>query len=935
MSAQRKQTSKLNESFDQQMITDQGYELLAQGSCGNAGENLYVSRKGVLQRIQQFDLTGNGYIDLPLVNSHDDDTRVPVYIYTNPLQDHKRIELPTNGAYASAVGELTDSGYSDIVIANQYNGVCNEVHAQIYYGSEEGWSNKYAMQLWAPSCKDVVIGDFNGDGRADLAFISREQLRIFYQTKEGFQSNDYVDLPLLHDLESMTAVDWDQDGYVDLIIRSSDQSVRVYWGNKDGISAERFTLIAPELTGCGEIAAAYDLAASGAGAGQLVVYGVPAVPRLKFVTWRNRPHLFISRENETLLLCLDSEKREAQCAFILDSGPAFSIAIGDTRGNGAEDIVVATRETDSHGNELTWIYYENEQGYSKESRSSVVSKSANDVALCDLNGNGYADLIICQDKTVTHYSTESLIYAGSSDGFSAEPIRLSTHCAQDMAIVSLSKVKDPIAGYGVMFLNHLSNRVLGDVPTYFYLGGPDGFHPDRRMDLPSWAATEVKIADVDDDGYPDVFIANCNENAMHLDNGSYVYYGGPDGFSTEKRVELPTTYNMSGCIADLNQDGYLDIVTVGHANDEMLIFYGSESGFTDPNVIKLHFDGEIINQPRFMTLGDFNNNGWLDILIPNCGDSGYSYILWGGPEGYSNERFTALATGPTISSRAADLNGNGWLDLIIGGLFGDDPGDRYRSFVYIYWGGPEGYSNARRTQLPAYFASDIAIADFNNDGILDLFVSNYHASRTRDLDSFIYWGTPEGEFTEKNSQRLFHHSASGVLAADFNEDGYIDLAVVNHKTNGNHPGDSYVWWNGPEGFSEKNRTSLPTLGPHGITHSDIGNIMDRSPEEYYESRAIEVPEGSRVTGISWNGEVPHKTWVKAQLRFAEQQENLQNASWAGPDGEGTWFEQENGAALEHDRSGRWVQYRLALGATNSCGTPRIDRVDITLELLEH
>ena len=48
-----------------------GFEGFSRGSMGNAGHNLYVSRAGVLQRIYQFDLNGDGYIDLVFSNDHD------------------------------------------------------------------------------------------------------------------------------------------------------------------------------------------------------------------------------------------------------------------------------------------------------------------------------------------------------------------------------------------------------------------------------------------------------------------------------------------------------------------------------------------------------------------------------------------------------------------------------------------------------------------------------------------------------------------------------------------------------------------------------------------------------------------------------------------------------------------------------------------------
>ena len=46
-----------------------GFEDFRKGRFGNAGQNLYVSRAGVLQRIHQYDLTGNGYVDLVFINS--------------------------------------------------------------------------------------------------------------------------------------------------------------------------------------------------------------------------------------------------------------------------------------------------------------------------------------------------------------------------------------------------------------------------------------------------------------------------------------------------------------------------------------------------------------------------------------------------------------------------------------------------------------------------------------------------------------------------------------------------------------------------------------------------------------------------------------------------------------------------------------------------
>jgi hypothetical protein len=160
-------------------MKEKGFDTFSKGKFGNAGQNIYVSQKGVIQRIHQFDVNGDGFIDLPFANSHDDSLRVPAYVYVDPLNGKERIEIPTEGAYTGAVGDLNNDGYDDLVIGNQYDGASNYTYAQIYYGSPKGYSTKRMLNLWAPSCKSVAIGDFNGDGRKDIAFVSFEKLRLF------------------------------------------------------------------------------------------------------------------------------------------------------------------------------------------------------------------------------------------------------------------------------------------------------------------------------------------------------------------------------------------------------------------------------------------------------------------------------------------------------------------------------------------------------------------------------------------------------------------------------------------------------------------------------------------------------------------------------------------------------------------------------------
>jgi hypothetical protein len=275
---------------------------------------------------------------------------------------------------------------------------------------------------------------------------------------------------------------------------------------------------------------------------------------------------------------------------------------------------------------------------------------------------------------------------------------------------------------------------------------------------------------------------------------------------------------------------------------------------------------------------------------------------------------------------AADLTGKGYLDLIVGGFAPslDGPHD---SFAYVYWNGPEGLREDRRTLLPAKGVNAMALADFNNDGRLDLFLCSYHAGRERDVESYIYWNRAGRGFAASDRTRLFTHSASGCLALDFNGDGWIDLAVAYHKVDGDHVGHSAVWWNGPEGFSPERVTTLPTSGPHGMYLAPPGNIADRGPEEYYTSAPFELASGSAVRRIAWQAEIPEGTWVRGQLRAAMAPDSLDNAPWMGPEGPGSWFEKGR-EAPSGLLQGKFVQYRLALGARDSASTPRVTEVRV-------
>ncbi len=897
--------SSYADSAGQDAWITRGFESFSQGTLGNAGQNLYVSRAGILQRIHRFDLNSDGFLDILICNSQEHWEKPPAYVYSNIFGDVQRIELPSDGAVSGVIADLNNDGAEDLVLAMENNGTRGDLNAFVYFGGPDGMSERYRRLLPAPRASSVTAGDFNGDGRVDLAFAISGKLRLFYQNSLGFEPKRFSDLPVKAD--QIEAADLDGDGFADLYVLAEKAVRRIHWGSRDGItdsgySEVRVSFPEPGKNSRERVRGPEELADE-----------APALARI--LRLDGTFHLLAVGPEHAALIPVSGGRRFGD-PLTFDCRRVVSAAVGDVNGDRKTDLVLAARAAqDSSG---SWVYWGDANGFKNTKRTRLPTTSVSDVAMSDLNGDGLEDIVICQDRAPDSFTYHSLVFKGSPAGVDEKPVSLES---LDARRVLIGRTKGGTERQ-VVFVNYHARGSTGAIDTFLYLGSSEGFSPDRVWRLPAQGPVAAVCTDFNDDGRVDSALANCSENAVLSDPGSFIYLGSEGGFPKKPTHALSTTRAHGVSCADLNRDGYLDLTFVGFNNSEILTFWGGADGFTPERTqrIEMRVDGQIYDEPRWNYLVDLNRDGWLDLVVPQIAFD-RSFVLWGGPQGFSMQRRQMLAVWHGSFAQAADLDGNGWPELVIGG---HEPSRNapHDSFVHVYWNGPEGLSEDRCTQLPANAVNALGIADFNGDGNLDIFVSNYNNGRERDIDSFLYWGREGGRFSESDRKRMFAHSASGSIPGDFNEDGYVDLAVAHHKVEGDHIGFSSVWWNGPDGFSQDRQTHLPSMGPHGMIPVDPGNQLDRGPEEYYVSAPFALPASARATAISWKADIPDKTWVRAQIRYASTREALDQSPWQEP-----WL--ENGARLPAAADGqRWIQYRLALGAKGSGSTPRVSEVRV-------
>ena len=338
---------------------DNSFAAFRAGTFGNGGQNLYVSRKGVLQRIYQYDLTHSGYFDLVFANCQNHHEAAPSYVYKNPLGARECIVLPAKGAVSGAVADLTGSGYQDLILCNHSDAAAPFASSDIYFGSQEDYSEKRHIKIPAPWAQSVAAGDFNRSGAPSLAFCLSiyKLVRVFYHTDLGVEWERFVDLPIAGD--QIAAGDLDGDGYDDLVVRKENSTdTIVYWGGPDGLRADRCSPLPP--IDPAEIMQPEEKKTIESDMERK--FDSPSLPRV--LSFNGRTHVTVSTGKRLVFYTVGSD-RQVERVFHLETPMALSAAVGDINGDGHTDLVIACtqRNPDKPGEQQSFIYWGGPDGF--------------------------------------------------------------------------------------------------------------------------------------------------------------------------------------------------------------------------------------------------------------------------------------------------------------------------------------------------------------------------------------------------------------------------------------------------------------------------------------------------------------------------------------------------------------------------------------------
>ncbi|MFN7924807.1 MAG: VCBS repeat-containing protein [Bryobacteraceae bacterium] len=385
--------------------------------------------------------------------------------------------------------------------------------------------------------------------------------------------------------------------------------------------------------------------------------------------------------------------------------------------------------------------------------------------------------------------------------------------------------------------------------------------------LPSFGGGRSLIADLNRDGFPDLVFCNYIHNYPGI-RSAYLYWGSAKGFNAANKIELPTNWAAGVAAADLNRDGFLDLVFANQGAEaglenlsrdlglDSFIYWGSARGFDTKNPGHLPTRGA-----RDVVIADINGDQFPDVAFLNgARDAKEVQVFWGGTAPHSAARMQAVPVPDPTAIRAADVDGDGKADLVIataGGrqTVGTDQTDAGEPQVLVMHGSATGLDPKRTERLPAASPRDVAVVDMNADGLPDIAVANAEGS-----ESFVYWGAKSG-FDPERRTALPTMSANGVAAGDFNGDGNVDIAFANSHDDQTYDVASYIYWGSKQGFAPYLRSELQSFGAASVTAGDLDG--DRRPELVFINQYSGRYAGRQNSFIFWGN--PHHHYSTASM----------------------------------------------------------------------
>jgi hypothetical protein len=577
--------------------------------------------------------------------------------------------------YAVAVGDLNGDGSPDIVTANY-----DSDNVAVFINKNDGSGTfkavvRYTVKLASdtnPSRPDsVVLADFNGDGKLDIATANYYGGTVSVLLNKAAAPGTFA-APKKYEVDNSTngiaAADLNGDGRMDIVTVS---------GAAEGPVS--VLINKPTAPGTFRPSVPYD------------VKGLyPSAVAVMDVDGSGGPDIIVTNFGDDTISVLKNKGNgtfASPVKYAVGEGP-YSALAGDVNGDGRPDLVAANKNGSSISvvmNSGEWIFAAPVAYHVPEGDAARVP---NAVAAGDLNGDGKADLVAATTRTeiavlmnLGKGSFAPQVLYDASDIPSA--VAIADFDGDGKAdIVTANKGADKVA----VLLNG-GGGVFG-APTSYTVGNDP---------------VAVAVGDFDKDGDIDIVTANeTGDNISVIMNSGNGTFGSPTNYPSDNAPSAVV-------VADIDNDGTPDIVVANRSAGNISIFYNNGNGTFAPAV-----KYNVGNSPTAVATGDVNADGCTDVVVANYQTGGGMVVL------------TNNCTSHVLTPTSYDA-GSYPSSLVVGNFVGDakpdiivaNSGDGTMS---VYQN--RGSDFAQQVTYPIGIgAASLATADFDTSGKLDLAVA--------------------------------------------------------------------------------------------------------------------------------------------------------------------------------------------------------------------
>jgi Bacterial Ig-like domain (group 3)/FG-GAP-like repeat len=647
---------------------------------------------------------------------------------TSPFLSNPPMYAAGSSPFDLALGNFTSDGKEDVIVAAD--------PPVLLLGNGDG-TFQAATQIGTISTAPtgVAVADFNRDGHLDAVFAITGGAVVYLGNGNGtFRAGITVSSGGTNENEypRVLAADVNNDGIPDLIL-NTDAGISVLLGNGNGtFRAPIFSSAPPPLS---PIPAMIGFMSAGD-------FNKDDHVDLAVTNGYNSVSIMLGNGTGTFTVAGNYSTSNVQ--------NLNAIAIADYNRDGFQDVALPNGQ----------IFLGNGNGTLQPPSIFPTSPNATDVAAVDVNGDGIPDLLtsssgfLCGDGD---FGTTGVSLGNGNGTF--QPVRVydSGGCTYPvfMAIGDLNNDSAP----DIVVLNPDINPLETAFTVLINKG--KGTFPAAILNI-SGGSGGVAVNDFNHDGNADVVLAN----------GS-VYLGHGDGtLQFKTSVSLGAVAVATG---DFNRERNPDLAAAVEcapagcsSGGQLLIATGNGNG-TFQTPIALPSGGFYAES---LAVADFNHDGNLDVALVNqCADSGcvagagsVSIFLGKGNGTFTLLNTISLTSGNPSSMVVGDFNNDGVVDLAIGfmtPLF--EPG-----IVNILLGNGDGsFQSPTVSEGGAYGITALAAGDFNNDGILDLAVANGAVCSDCGGQGTVLYGNGDGTLTVGPSISTEGGPPVSAVAADF------------------------------------------------------------------------------------------------------------------------------------------------------------------------